>query len=234
MTLMLAGANTREFLLAGPPTSQQWLPACLLADAAEVFDGLRRPAAPRFVATFALTCGSMRKQAPALMPPAHSSMMRACLSWNESQHAHLHPCHRNGRCYGRGGRLDGIRQRRQVVLHDRLLHTCQAVMGLCALGCKQCKANVSPGNLSHAAQCYKCKAEALAAAGTRGSPWKQPRKESKMLEDDCIDRRSAISQRNLYSCRCSTGMWSRKSMVHLAVQWAPWIGSPPDRNNVKF
>mmetsp|Transcript_29629 Transcript_29629/g.76806 ORF Transcript_29629/g.76806 Transcript_29629/m.76806 type:complete len:96 (+) Transcript_29629:299-586(+) len=36
--------------------------------------------------------------------------------------------------------------------------------GLCVLECKRCKANVSPGNPSQAAQRHKCKAEALAAA----------------------------------------------------------------------
>eukprot|EP00983_Pelagomonas_calceolata_P086296 1156729-Pelagomonas_calceolata.AAC.2 len=58
--------------------------------------------------------------------------------------------------------------------------------GLCVLECKRCKDNVSPGDPSQAAQRHKCKAEALAAAGVRSSPRKQPREESEVVEVNCV------------------------------------------------
>jgi len=44
--------------------------------------------------------------------------------------------------------------------------------GFCVLDCKRCKAHVGPAKPSQAAQCHKCTAAALAAAGVRSIPRK--------------------------------------------------------------
>ena len=98
--------------------------------------------------------------------------------------------------------------------------------GLCVLECKRCKKDVSPVNPADSQKRHKCTPEALAAAGVRSSPRKQPREQEEEFDELGMPVHPAKKPTALQRFTVSAAQYKefhRLFAIHLIVSETPFL-----------